>query len=146
MKQTQEMYSIEVGENEKPSKCNCCGRESSIGHGFVYKDEIAYAVYYIGWANLHEEQKITFALAIGKWDDTSTSKDRQCFGFEAREKDERILFRAIDPDESPWAHTELLGGMFSRTENLVHPLLNEVFIIAEEIIRNHPAVREYLNL
>ncbi|UOG36199.1 hypothetical protein MAL01_19210 (plasmid) [Leptospira noguchii] len=140
------MYSIEIGENEKSSECYCCGRESSVGHGFVYKNAIAYAVYYIGWSNAHEQRKITFALAIGKWDDTSTAKDRQCFGFEAYEKDEKIAFRIIDPSESPWPHTELLGEMLSRTESLVNPLLKEVFSIAEEIIQNHPAVRQYLNL
>lgn len=138
-------FDIEIGENRKPSVCRCCGRESNVGHGFVYKDGDTYAVYYVGWTPVHPDKKVSFAIAIGEWDDDSTSADRACFGLEAYEGEEEILFRVIEPDESPWANTDLLGGMISRKDALNHSLLKEVFLIAERVIRSHDAIRQYLN-
>lgn len=137
-------YDIEVGENKNASTCHCCGKESCVGHGFIYKDDDAYAVYYVGWSDAHPDKKVSFALAIGEWDDDSTSSDRACFGIEMYEGEDEILFRVIEPSESPWADTDLLGQMLARKETLAHSLLDEVIAIAEYIVRNHVALREYL--
>ena len=139
-------YDIEIGDNSVPSVCHCCNNESCTGHGFVYKNDDAYAVYYAGWSVSHSEKRISFALAIGEWGDDSTNDDRTCFGFEAWEGEEEILFQVIGPDESPWPDTDLLGGMLSRKDSFEHSLLKEVFVIAEIVVRNHPAIQEYLGI
>jgi hypothetical protein len=139
-------YDIEIGEDCNASVCPCCVQKSCTGHGFIYKNDDAYAVYYAGWSNAHAEKKVSLALAIGKWDDDSNNKDRTCFGIEAYEGEDHILFRVIEPDESPWPRTDLMGAMLSRKESLNHPLLKEVFIIAEEVVRNHTAIKEYLGI
>jgi len=137
-------FQLEIGENSKSSICHCCGRKSFIGHGFIYKDGDAYAVYYAGWAPSHSPVKVSFAIAIGKWDDNSTVQDRICFGLEAYEDKEEILLRAIDPSDSPWKNTELLGNMISRGDALNNHSIKEVFDITEFIIRKHDAIKEYL--
>lgn len=137
-------FSLEVGENCKSSICHCCGRESYIGHGFIFKDGDAYAVYYAGWVPNHPEKKVSFAIAIGEWDDNSTAEDRTCFGLEVYEGKEEILFRAIEPADSPWNNTELLGKMISRDDALNSHLMREVFDIVEHIIRNHDCIKKYL--
>jgi len=141
-----ERYDVEIGEEAKTSICPCCGKSSYTGHGFVYKSGNAYAVYYVGWSPHHRDQKVSIALAVGEWDDSSTADDRVCFGLEAYESGDEILFRVIEPKESPWSKTDLLGSMLSRKNSLAHRLLKEVFIIVEEILRNHSAVRHYLNM
>ena len=130
-------YSVEIGENSESSTCYCCGQESEIGHGFVYKDGDAYAVYYAGWSVNHSDKKITIALAIGEWGDDSTYVDRTCFGLEAYEEEKDILFSVIDAEKSPWTDTDLLGKMLSRKDALKHPLIKETFVIAEHIVRIH---------
>ncbi len=137
-------YDIEVGENKNASTCHCCGKKSCVGHGFVYKNDDAYAVYYAGWSDAHFDKKVSVALAIGEWDDDSTVDDRTCFGVEASEGKDEILFRVIEPAESPWSDTDLLGPMLGRDQALSHPLLKEVFVIAENVLRDHIALREYL--
>jgi len=139
-------YDIEIGENCKPSTCHCCNNKSCIGHGFIYKNDDAYAVYYAGWSNVHLDKKVSLALAIGEWDDDLTSDDRTCFGIEAYEGEEEILFQMIEPNESPWSNTELLGSMISRKNALNHSLIKEVFVIAEYIVRNHAAIQQYLSM
>ena len=139
-------YKIEVGENRSASTCHCCGRKSSVGHGFVYRNGDAHAVYYAGWSTDHSEVRVSLALAIGEWDDGSSAADRTNFGLEAREGDEEILFRVIEPEESPWSSTELLGDMLPREKALSASLLDEAFIVAEQVVRNHPAISDYLAL
>jgi hypothetical protein len=117
-----------------------------VGHGFVCKNGEAYAVYYAGWSAEHPERRVSLALAIGEWGDDSSAADRTCFGLEAREQDEEILFRVIEPGESPWSNTDLLGDMISREKALSDSLLKEVFVVAEHVVRNHQAISEYLAL
>lgn len=139
-------FDIEIGENCKPSICHCCEHKSNIGHGFVYKDGNAYAIYYAGWSPSHSYNKVSIAIAIGGWSDNSTSADRICFGLESYEAEKEILFRVIDPVESPWSNTELLGKMISRQDALNNSLLKEVFVIAERVVCNHDAIRKYLGI
>ena len=139
-------YYIEIGEDSNPSLCHCCGKKSCTGHGFVYKDGDAYAVYYAAWSDSHLERKMSIALAVGEWDDNSIAEDRTCFGLEAYEAENDILFRLIDPENSPWPETDLMGKMIHREQGLNHHKLSEVFTIAEEVLRNHAAIRNYLNL
>ena len=139
-------YDIEIGENKNASICHCCGKNSCIGHGFVYKDDSAYAVYYVGWSEAHSDKKISIALAIGEWNEDSTVADHTCFGIEVYEAKDEILLRVIEPAQSPWANTALLGSMLAKQDSLSHPLLKEVFVIVECILRGHKALREYLGI
>jgi len=139
-------FALEIGENSKLSVCSCCGGKSNVGHGFVYKNGDAYAVYYAGWTPSHSDKRVSFAIAIGEWDDNSTAADRTCFGLELYEDAEEILFRVIEPSESPWGDTDLLGKMISRQDALNHSRVKEVFVIVEHVIHNHIAIRKYLGI
>lgn len=139
-------FNLEVGENVSSSICHCCEKESSIGHGFIYKNGNAYAVYYAGWSHSHSDKNINFAIAIGEWADDSTPADRVSIGVEVFEGKPEIVCRVIDPEKSPWASTELLGDMISRSYAIKHPLLKEVFSIVEHIAHYHEAIREYLEI
>lgn len=139
-------YEIEIGENSEASTCHCCSQNSYNGHGFVYKNSDAHAVYYAAWSKEHAEKMVTFAFAIGEWDDDSTVDSRVCFGIEAYEAENDILLRVIEPNESPWPSTDLLGQMLSRSEGLQHSLIKEVFVIIEEVLHSHVAIQQYLSM
>jgi hypothetical protein len=140
-------YEIEIGEDKQSSVCQCCERESSVGHGFVYKDGDAYAIYSAAWSTMHSQPKISFALAIGDWDDDGKRKESTvCFGVETLDGGDKILFQIIDPSQSPWPDSELLGRMLSRENSLKHASLEEVFAIVENLLHCHPAIRDYLSL
>ena len=127
-------YSIEIGDDENISTCEKHGESSSNGHGFVYKNNDAYSIYYAGWSAASADKCVSLALAIGEWDDDSSSEDRTCFGLEVYETDDEIQFRVCEPEESPWPNTDLLGQMVSRDVGLKHDLLKEVYLIAEEVL------------
>lgn len=140
-------YEIEVSEDEKTSTCHCCGKKSSVGHGFVYKKGSAHAIYGAEWSTTHSRNTVNFALAIGEWDDDGTPKDHTvCFGIKVFDDGGDASFQVIDPEESPWSDSDLMGPMLDRNESLRHPLLKDVFSIIEAVIRRHPSIRDYLSL
>lgn len=131
-------------ENDDPKACHCCGELGSTGHGFVYSDADAHAVYYAAWSSTHRERGVSFAIAVGEWGDDSTSRDRICFGLEAHEGENDIQFRFIDPSESPWPETDLMGAMVGRSEALLSGKKTDILRIAEKVIQEHPAIRSFL--
>lgn len=137
-------FKVEVGEESSDSICMCCQKQSHNGHGFIYKNNDAYSIYYAGWSEQHNRKTVNFALAIGEWDDSSTTDQRTCIGIEAESVDEKILFRLLDPEQSPWPNTELMGEMISREEAKSHGLIEEFFNILEMIIKNHSSISNYL--
>lgn len=137
---------LEVGEHEQNSRCGCCGAVSKTGHGFIYKDQSPYAVYYAGWSASHKERGVTLALAIGKWEENSAAEGRICFGLEAYEGELQVLFRFIDPELSPWPKAGLLGPMIRRDVALVHSLKDDALAVAETIIREHPGLSRFLGM
>lgn len=140
------MLEIEIGEDAELSTCACCGVESRVGHGFVYNNKHAYAVYYVGWTPRHRERGVTLAVAIGEWGDGSAVGNRTCFGLEAHEGERQVLMRFIEPEESPWRSTDLLGPMISRKDALGHDASRDALNVAEYIFREHPSVREFLRI
>jgi hypothetical protein len=140
------VFDVEIGDDAVMAVCDCCGKTSYNGHGFVYKNRDAYAVYFAGWSPGHRERGVSMAIAVGRWDDSSTSLDRVCVGVEAYEGESQILFRYVDPDESPWPQTELLGDMIPRERALRSEIGGEVLLIAEQVVRLHPAIRRFLQV
>jgi hypothetical protein len=138
--------SIEIGENKKASLCHCCGQAGCSGHGFIYKDASAYGVYYAAWAPQHLDRGVTLAICVGDWDDDAPADARTCAGLEAYEGEGEVLFRSIGPEASPWPSSELLGPMLSRSAALAHPLKSEFLVLAEEVVRAHVAVAEFLHV
>lgn len=141
------IYVIEPGETEKSDDDPGCEGNSYHSHGFVYKDGDAFAIYYLSWSEQEDDQRVDVALAVGEWDElTSTSDDRDCFGVAVTASEDEILIRIVNPDESPWPKTELFGDMMSRSESLSHPFKQELFVILEDVIKMHPCACDYLGI
>ena len=138
-------YRIELGENAKPSICHCCDRRSYTGHGFVYKHGDAHAVYYAGWSYDHVSPVVTLALAIGEFSESSSSRDRVCFGLEFSLENNHMQKDFIEPTSSPWSDTALLGKMLSQQSAETHRLTKDALAIADNIIERHPAIQDYLS-
>lgn len=139
-------YRIEIGEEELVTTCPQDGVENSVGHGFIYKNGDAYAIYMLGWTPARQERIVSVAISIGDFDDEARIEDRTCFGLEVFPDGEEVAFSFIDPKLSPWPKTETLGSMISREQALSHPLKSEVFSIMESALRQHMAVATYLGL
>lgn len=137
---------LEIGEFATGAPCRCCGARSRTSHGFVYKDDDAYAVYYAGWSEGHLARGVTLAISVGEWSEGSTPADRVTIGMLATSRSSSIDFVIVNPTESPWGSTPLLGDMLGREQALAHPVLKDGLHVAEHVVRDDMRVRRFLSL
>jgi hypothetical protein len=136
---------LELGESRDAAPCECCGAKSRTAHGFVYRDGDAYAVYYAGWSDGHPGRGVSLAIAVGEWTDGSSPADRVSIGILATPTPSSVDFMVLNPTESPWGDTPLLGKMLGREHALAHPMLKEAMRIATHIVRDDTHVRRFLD-
>jgi hypothetical protein len=58
--------------------------------------------------------------------------------------DSEVRMRIVEPPESPWAKTAVLGLLMSREEALAHHLKDKMFEVAEHIVRHDPTIADHL--
>ncbi len=139
------MLKLELGESGEAAPCECCDARSRTAHGFVYRDDDAYAVYYAGWSDGHPGRGVTLAIAVGEWTEGSSPSDRVSIGILAMPTPSSVDFKVMSPADSPWGDTPLLGKMLGREHALAHPALKEAMHVAEHIVRDDARVRRFLD-
>ena len=97
------------------------------------------------WSIYHPGGGVNIAIGIGEWGNGRSPSDRTCFPLIVRRMEDEYTIRVLDPEESAWKDHRVLGGMLSRSSAISHPLLNEVFAVAAQIIDEHSAIGEYLS-
>jgi hypothetical protein len=135
---------LEPADEDKATRCACCGTRSRTVHGFIYRDDDAHAVYYAGWSDGHPECGVSIAIAVGQWGEGSSSADRTSIGIKAKPTPSSVDFTVLDPNESPWGDTPLFGKMLEREHALAHPKLKEVLQIIEHVVSNDARIRDFL--
>ncbi|RAR46643.1 hypothetical protein [Flavobacterium lacus] len=131
-------------EFEEPNieTCECCEKESTKLTRFVYKDDDAFAIYYIKFTKDHEEKIATGIISIGDWGTDEEPKNRFSFPFRIWTNSENFQVGLIDKEESPWKQS-LLGKILDRKDALNHPWISEVFHITDHIVVEDKEVVEY---
>lgn len=133
-------------EFEKPNieTCDCCGKETIKLTRFVYKDDDAFAIYYIKFTKDHEEKIATGIVSIGDWGTDEEPKNRFSFPFKVWTKENNYQVGLIDREESPWKN-KILEKILDRNDALKHPWIKEVFHITDHIVAEDKEVIEYLS-
>jgi hypothetical protein len=136
---------IEFGETQK-STCHCCGKDSVTVHGFIYRNDEPYGVYYSGWAITHPKHYVSVAVAVGQWDENSSIADRISFGINVSSSASEIQFSFIGPEDTPWGETKLLGKILDRNQALKSPLSKEILALGKYIVEADQRVGNYLKI
>lgn len=84
------------------------------------------------------------AIAVGEWDDDAAASDRVSVGLEARPAVTGIQFTILEPEDSPWANTTLLGAMLTPQTAFSHPVLPEIFEVAKCVVTHDERVASFL--
>ena len=84
------------------------------------------------------------AIAVGEWTEGTSPADRVSIGMRATPTPATVDFMVMNPTESPWSDTPLLGKMLGREQALAHPALKEVVHVADHIVRDDTRVRNFL--
>lgn len=132
-------------EFEEPNKeiCNCCNNEIIKLTRFVFKDEDAFAIYYLKFTKGHEDKSAIGIVSIGDWG-TDEPKNRFAFPFRIWTNENNYQVGLIDKEESAWKQ-DLLGNILDRKDALNHPWIKEVFHITDHIVEEDEVLIEYFN-
>ncbi|MDR6763300.1 hypothetical protein J2Y38_003519 [Flavobacterium sp. 2755] len=122
--------------------CKCCNNEIVKLTRFVYKDEDAFAIYYLKFTKGHEDKLVTGIISIGDWGTDDEPKNRFAFPFRIWVDETDYQVGLMDKEESPWKQ-DLLGSILDRKEALEHPWIDEVFHITDHIVTEDKIVIEY---
>lgn len=131
---------IEFGAPRNPFTCPCCGESSHSLVRYVCKAGVAHAIYYAGYNDRHAERVVLVALSIGDWSDEAVPTQRVTFALELRSGATEYEVEILDAVRSPWNHVTLIGSTLNRAEALEHPLLHEVYRIADKILADDRTV------
>ena len=124
--------------------CTCCRNETIKLTRFVYKDEDAFAIYYLKFTKGHEEKIAAGIISIGDWGTDDEPKNRFSFPFKLWTDENNYKIGLIDKEESPWKN-QILEKILNRNEALKHPWIDEVFHITDHIVLEDEMVIDYFS-
>ena len=135
---------LEIDYDSEPHQdvCECCGGRTTHLTRFVTRDDDAYAVVYLRYAEDHSDEGVKAAISVGPWWDGTSPADRTAFALELRS--EGVMVQ--DAETSPWMGVDILGPMLDREPALQHAELEEVYHITDHLFLEDPELRAHLGL
>jgi len=137
---------IEPDEKVRMSTCSRCGLDFPSVHGFLYRDEQAWAVY---WAALfkdhagHPDPRVELTIAIGDdWSETSDPALRAWVQIDVWTADDEIRMTILDPIGG--LESASFGVALGRNAALSDPRRDYFFQAADEIVESDPRVANLL--
>jgi len=124
--------------------CNCCNNEIVKLTRFVYKNEDAFAIYYLKFTKGHEDKHALGIISIGDWGTDDEPKNRFAFPFRIWTNEGNYQVGLINKEDSPWKQ-DLFGNILDRKDALEHTWIKEVFHITDHIVEEDEVLIEYFN-
>ncbi len=126
-----EKRSIELSGSQDFGPCECCGENSRTVWGYVYRGDIAEAVYYVHWSlGKVAEYGAHFDLIVGEWGEASEDVDRQAVALEFQPG---FGVMVKDAGSRKIASERIAGKAMSREDVIGTPLAQQVFDIFDTI-------------
>lgn len=138
------IYRIEVGEF-KTNKCHISDKVSFVTHGFIYKGETPYGVYYGAWSLDEKPLNIDMLISLGAWDDDSTINDRVAFALKVFVESEFLEFSLVDSEDSIWSNDQAMARIFTRDEAIESSFKDEVFQILEIVTMKDENIKKFVD-
>jgi hypothetical protein len=127
-------YTIEPGSQAATGLCNCCGRETQVFRGFVFRDQNAFAVYLATYTDGHPENGTSMTLSIRGWGDGADRGDKQAVNLLWYQSSTGPSCRIVEPEQALFRENlDFLGPMLTRDEAMSSGRATEAFQIAAAI-------------
>lgn len=130
-------------ENEvELGPCPDCGQKTRRVWGYVYRSNIATAIYSVEWTPSHVQRDATFDLIIGKWGENAGASDRQAVSVAFRVLDTGPAFMVKDASVRRIGTSPLVSRASDRSEVVGQPIAADVFQICDSIYLADPRINE----
>lgn len=139
-------WRIEPVEEVQRHRCDVCGREHESVHGYVYRHDVAFAVYHSTLDDHDGKPVLHIAVSLGDWSEEAGGSLRYRVGMRVWTDGDEVNLSVESPVESPWEDSSALGRMLPRDEALAHPELPDLFGMTEVVIRHDRRIGSLLNL
>lgn len=132
-------------EFEEPNieKCDCCENTSTRLTRYVYKENDAFAVYYVLFTDGHENKVAHSLIGLGEWGESGEPEMRTAFAVKIWDDKDNWAVTVTDKEESPWSHVDFLGKILNREEALLHKWIKDVYHITDHIVAEDKPVIEF---
>jgi hypothetical protein len=137
---------IEIGGENKPTLCECCGNETKTIWGYIYDGDNAVSAYFVQWTCNKKEHSPNFDFLIGTWgDDFINDKKLISFIYNPTNEDGGE-FMVIDSSERPAANSALCTVALSREEVINDgDIMGSVTDMIDAIWLGDPRIEEIKN-
>ena len=124
-----------VPEDEKEfGPCACCGGVTRRVWGYLLREEVMLAAFFVEWTQGHvRKHGAFFDLIVGRWGDGTTAEDRVAVSLEMRVMDEGPQFMVVDAGEREVGKSDLVSAAFGREKVIGTPLAEVVFGMVDAI-------------
>ena len=140
MHQRTPVYSVEPGGAQEGPRCACCGNVSASVTGFIYKDDVAEAAYFVHWTKDSPRHPPNFDLIIGPWGDGADGRSRVLVAITYDASVSGGGFMVIDSSTRPAASSELMGRALEREAVIGKPIATTAFGMIDAIWLNDPRI------
>ena len=122
------------------SRCDCCGGEQIVLTRYVSRDDNAFAIYKGVLTTGHGTPRADMVVGFGHWSETESPKDRVAFAFQLWSGPAAVNVTIVGPDQTAW-RSGFIGVLLAREEALRHPMVEEVYALADHILEcDHPVI------
>jgi hypothetical protein len=135
---------LEAGKEQITGHCDCCGNQTRVFRGFVYRGEVAYAVYMSAYTMDHPDHGVSMAVSVGGWG--GSTEQKECVALEWRVSDSGPGCMVIDAGTPRWAQEQSLGAMLSRSNVMNSERAKEAFAISDIVQQNDQRLSQALGL
>jgi hypothetical protein len=127
-------YSIEPGSEAITGQCTCCGGNTHVYRGFVYRDQNAFAIYLIAYTDGHPEVGSSMTLSIRGWGDGADRAEKESVSLRWHKTPTGPGCSVVEPEEAFFREDrDFLGPMLTREEAMLSGRAAEAFQIADAI-------------
>jgi hypothetical protein len=122
-------HTVEAIGAESIDTCSCCGRSIFEGEGLLFLGEAVVAKYGYRYSEGHQARFVLGICPLGE----SGLPVAGLAVARCQSDGESLIYRVLDPIESPWADSEALGKVLSRKEILEDSALPNFFELLDAI-------------
>jgi hypothetical protein len=122
--------------------CDHCGQMTQRVWGYVNRDEMAVAAYYVEWTPGHEQCQANFDLIVGKWGENANASDRKAVALEYRVVETGPAFMVIDAETRKIGSSPLISEALKRDAVIGTSLAQEVYAICDVVYLEDPRIQE----
>ena len=132
---------LDPERNVSDRHCDQCGRTYLLVKGFIYRDEVPYAIYFAACHDHDNVRETWIDLVLGTFGEGDWS-DHITFGVRVGPVEGQVEAATLVQGAIPYGDAPIFGTRLSRDEGLVHPRLPECwsvidFVLLEDVTVNH---------